>query len=337
MLETLLGVLAFAAKAAIVVVGVSIVFGILFSQLRSLRPGPRGLWTEELNERLDDQRDALREALLSKKEAKALRKARRKERAARKAPSRTVYVLDFEGDLAASAVGGLRELVTALLGIATSDDEVVLRLESPGGLVPPYGLAASQLARLTAREIPLTVCVDRIAASGGYLMACEANRIVAAPFAVIGSIGVVAPVPNLHRLLGRHGVDYEEVTAGKFKRTVSLLAEISDEGRQKFREQIEETHALFKEAVSRNRPDLDIEAVSTGEYWFGTQALELHLVDELQTSDDYLLSKVEGARVLHIGHDERRRLQDRLGIGLARVVDRVLLRWLSHAWAARYG
>lgn len=337
MLDTLLGVLAFAAKAAIVVVALGIALGILFSHIRSIRLGYRGLLVEELNEQLEQQRDALREALLPRKQVKAFRKARRKERAARASPERTVYVLDFHGDLAASEVGGLRELVTALLGVATADDEVVLRLESPGGLVPPYGLAASQLARLTAQGIPLTVCVDRIAASGGYLMACEAGRIIAAPFAVIGSIGVVAPVPNLHRLLARHGVDYEEVTAGKFKRTVSLLAEISEEGRQKFREQLEETHALFKEAVSRNRPDLDIESVSTGEYWFGTQALERHLVDELLTSDDYLLSKLSEARILQLRYEEPRRLQDRLGMGIARVVDRVLLRWVSRAWAARYG
>jgi serine protease SohB len=205
-----------------------------------------------------------------------------------------------------------------------------LRLESGGGTVNGYGLAASQLARLKAKGVPLTVCIDRVAASGGYLMACQADRVIAAPFAVIGSIGVVTPVPNLHRLLEKHGVDYEEFTAGEFKRTVSLLGKISDKGREKLQEQLEETHALFKEAVAANRQSLHIEEVATGEYWFGTRAKELALVDELMTSDDYILSRIPDARVLQVALESPyglpRRLARRFEVAFVRVVRRLLSR-----------
>ena len=199
-----------------------------------------------------------------------------------------IFVIHFDGDVAATAVEHLRIEITAVLTMATQSDEVVVCIESPGGMVHSYGLAASQMMRIRSAGIPLTAVVDRVAASGGYLMAAVANKIVAAPFAVIGSIGVVAQVPNVHRLLKKNDVDVEVLTAGKYKRTLTLLGENTDEGREKFRQELEDVHALFQEFVIDNRPDLDLEAVATGEAWYGTRALELHLIDELATSDDYI-------------------------------------------------
>ena len=201
--------------------------------------------------------------------------------------SRT-FVIHFDGDVAATAVEHLRIEITAVLTMATQNDEVVVCIESPGGMVHSYGLAASQMMRIRSAGIPLTAVVDRVAASGGYLMAAVANKIVAAPFAVIGSIGVVAQVPNVHRLLKKNDVDVEVLTAGKYKRTLTLLGENTDEGREKFRQELEDVHALFQEFVTDNRPNLDLDAVATGEAWYGTRALELHLIDELATSDEYI-------------------------------------------------
>jgi serine protease SohB len=211
-------------------------------------------------------------------------------------------VLDFHGDIRASRVAGLREEVTAILTLATPADEVVLRLQNPGGTVNDQGFAASQLMRLRRRGVPLTVCVDTVAASGGYLMACVANRIVAAPFAVIGSIGVVAQIPNFHRLLDRAGIDFEQFTGGQFKRTVTMFGENTEADRAKLTEQIHETHDLFKDFVAEHRPQLDVAAVATGEYWYGKKALELNLVDALATSDDYLLAARERADLFEVSY-----------------------------------
>ncbi|MFC1706580.1 protease SohB, partial [Planctomycetota bacterium] len=230
----------------------------------------------------------------------------------------------------------LRQLVSALLGLATENDEIVVRLESAGGMVNAYGLAASQLARIRAKEIPLTVCIDKIAASGGYLVACQADRVLAAPFAIIGSIGVVAPVPNVHRLLESHGVDYEEFTAGDFKRPVSFFGKISEKGREKLQEQLEDTHTLFKEAVSENRRDLAIEEVATGEYWFGKRAKELNLVDEIMTSDDYLLQNLPDARILHVVLEDVTSLSARLAQRFEATLERTVVRALTRLLGSRY-
>jgi serine protease SohB len=259
---------------------------------------------KDIGERYDDLARTMRAAVLPKPAVKAaLRadKARKKERTAGGAPDRPrVFVLDFRGDMRASRVAGLREEVTAILALATTDDEVVVRLENPGGTVNDQGLAASQLLRMRRRRVPLTVCVDTVAASGGYMMACVANRIVAAPFAVVGSIGVIAQVPNFYRLLDRVGVDVEQFTGGEFKRTVTMFGQTTDADRAKLTEQIHETHDLFKDFVAEHRPQVDLAAVATGEYWYGTRALELNLVDELSTSDDYLLAARERADLFEV-------------------------------------
>lgn len=210
------------------------------------------------------------------------------------------YVIDFDGDIKASQVEELREAVTAALTVATPKDEIIVRLSSPGGAVNGYGLAASQLQRIRDRDIPLTVCIDKIAASGGYLMACVATQIIAAPFAIIGSIGVVAQLPNFHRWLKKHDVDFEMLTAGEYKRTLTLFGENTAKGREKFQEDLEEIHQQFRDYVLKHRDVLDMKQVATGEHWLGSEALNLRLVDKLQTSDDYIISKLDKYDGYHI-------------------------------------
>lgn len=238
-----------------------------------------------------------------------------------------LYVLDFKGSMDAHEVTSLREEISAVLSVATAKDEVLLRLESPGGVVHGYGLAASQLTRLRKGGVRLTVAVDKVAASGGYMMACVADRIVAAPFAIIGSIGVVAQIPNFHRLLKKNDIDVELHTAGAFKRTLTLLGENTEEGREKFREELNETHELFKQFVKQQRPSLDIEDVATGEHWFGTQAKDKGLIDAVGTSDDLLIAEMENHEVVCVRYTRRKRFIDRFTGSAAESVDRLLLRW----------
>lgn len=246
-----------------------------------------------------------------------------------KGHSNRVYVLDFEGNILASSVEQLRDEITFLLGAALPSDEVVVRLSSPGGAVAQYGLASSQLARLKQAGLRCTVCVDVIAASGGYMMATVADRIVAAPFAFVGSIGVVAGIPNFHRVLQKNEVDYHLFTAGKHKRTVTPLAEITEEGREKFQADLEAIHGAFKGLIHEHRPNVDLEAIATGEYWLASKALELGLVDELQTSDDYLYAKQED------GHEVVEIRTERGKNRLERWLDRSVA-WVQE-WSVRRG
>ena len=247
-----------------------------------------------------------------------------------------VFVLNFKGDIRAQAVAGLRQEITAVLSMVQASDEVVVRLESPGGMVHAYGLASSQLQRIKDRGINLTVCVDKVAASGGYMMACVANKILAAPFAVLGSIGVVAQMPNFNRLLKKHDIDFELITAGEHKRTLTMLGENTDKGREKFVEEIEDIHLLFKEFVGQHRPALDIEKVATGEHWFGQRAIDRGLVDELMTSDEYIANACEAADVFEVNYVEKKRLPERMGIALQNSTDALLMRWLERATFSRF-
>ena len=233
-----------------------------------------------------------------KMKAKALKAQRKKGEATPDEQKPTLYVLNFKGDVAASQTTALREEISAIIQTAKPNDEVLLCLESPGGMVHGYGLAASQLARLKQHDIKLTVAVDKVAASGGYMMACVADKIVSAPFAIIGSIGVVAQVPNVHRLLKKHDVDVDVMTAGEYKRTVTILGENTEKGKQKFQQELDETHQLFKQFVAQYRPHLDVDRVATGEHWFGQQALQLKLVDDIMTSDDLLLQATKEKHVV---------------------------------------
>ncbi|EOI5818202.1 protease SohB [Cronobacter malonaticus] len=331
----------FLAKIVTVVVAIAIVIA-LIANLTQRKKAQRGeLRVTRLGEEYKEMKEEVGAALLdphqhklwhknqkkkNKQEAKAA-KARAKRGDAAPAGKPTLYVLDFKGSIDAHEVSALREEVTAVLAVAKPADEVLVRLESPGGVVHGYGLAASQLQRLRERQIPLTIAVDKVAASGGYMMACVANNIVAAPFAIIGSIGVVAQIPNFNRLLKRNDIDIELHTAGQYKRTLTLLGENTEEGREKFREDLNETHHLFKEFVHSMRPSLDIEAVATGEHWYGVQAKEKGLVDEISTSDDLIIARMAEREVVSLRYMQRKRLMDRFTGSAAQSLDRLLLRW----------
>ncbi|MFV8834529.1 protease SohB [Aquisalimonas sp.] len=324
----------FLAKALTVVVSILIVLaGISAVAGRDRQQGRESLRVRKLNDRYRDMRRTLGNAMAEHKFLQRFRRSGKKtdaehpdqdERPAQ-GPGHRVFLLRFEGDIRASRVENLREEVTAVLTQARpGQDEVVLCLESAGGLVHSYGLAASQLTRLRDRGIRLTAAVDRVAASGGYLMASVADRIIAAPFAVVGSIGVVAQLPNIHRLLKRHDVDVEMHTAGQHKRTLTTLGENTHAGRRKFQQELDETHGLFKQFVHRYRPALDLERVATGEHWYGEQAVALNLVDALQTSDDLLMAKAEEADVFEVTFRRKQPITKRITLGIETALERLL-------------
>ncbi len=277
-----------------------------------------GIAVEHLNRRFENSTDELTRAIESKERFKKTLKARRKERkrdererAKQQTARSRLFVLDFKGDIRASAAASLREEVSAILRVAATGDEVLLRLENPGGTVHEHGFAASQLLRLKQHGLKLTVAVDKVAASGGYLMACVADRIVAAPFAIVGSIGVLAQLPNFHRWLEEKGIDFEQVTAGRYKRTLTLFGKNTDEGREKLQQELEDIHELFKSQIHEHRPQVDLERVATGEHWYGVRALELKLVDELRTSDDLLIEAAKSRDLYHLSFKRRRTWQER--------------------------
>ena len=323
MLDYLLQYGLFLAETLTVVAAVAAVI-LLIAALAARRrggSGPERLEVRDLGARYRDMKQILENGLLGAKERKAAVKVRKREAKARKKDARStrprVFVLDFKGDMRASAVASLREEVTAVLAFARPEDEVLVRLENTGGLVHEHGFAASQLMRVRERGIPLTVSVDRIAASGGYMMACVADRILAAPFAILGSIGVLAQIPNFHRLLDRHGIDFEQFKGGEYKRTVTLFGENTDADREKLRQDIEEIHTIFKHFVTEQRPGLDIDKVATGEHWLARRAKDLGLCDELITSDDYLLAANERAELVGVRFEARKRFATRLAESVA--------------------
>lgn len=334
MLETfiypaLLSVLIFSLKTLVIVLAIAAI--VILIAFFAARAGQKSeLEVEPLHKKYQDLTFFLKSFTASKDELKAekkKKKAEKKNKKEEKKSDRRVFVIDFKGDVQAHAVESLREEITAALQSATPQDEIVVKVESPGGVVHNYGLAASQLLRIRDRQIPLTICVDSVAASGGYLMACTANKIIAAPFAIVGSIGVVAQVPNFFKVLKKHDVDYKEYTAGEYKRTVSLFAEITPKGEEKFVERLNDTHVLFKSFVQKYRPHLDLSKVATGEYWFGEEAKGLGLIDELQTSDDYLLSFGKDTPIFELTYEKKKTLSDRLsdlmGKALVRSFDRI--------------
>lgn len=265
-----------------------------------------------LHEKLEEAAEAINTVILPKKALKQYNKAKKAQDKKDKTARKRIFVLNFQGDIRASNVTPLREEITAILTIAKPKDEVIIRLESPGGLVHAYGLAASQLDRIKQRDIKLVVAVDKVAASGGYMMACVADKIIAAPFAIIGSIGVVAQIPNFHRLLKKCDIDFELITAGDYKRTLTVFGENTEKGREKFREEIDQIHDCFKDFIVQHRPVVNVQQVATGEHWLATQAKELNLVDELMTSDDYLLQASKTHDLFEVNYAQKKPLLSRL-------------------------
>ncbi|MBT8092891.1 MAG: protease SohB [Gammaproteobacteria bacterium] len=323
----------FLLKALTIVAAIVVV--IIAAAAAGKRVHEESLEVEHLNKKFSALGEALLGAVSSKGERKKASKARKKqEKADSKSGAKRSrsFVIDFKGDLKASAVPSLRQEVNAILDVASDEDEVIVRLENHGGVVHEHGLAASQLVRIRDRDIPLIVCVDKVAASGGYLMACVASRVYAAPFAILGSIGVLAQLPNFNRMLDSHGVDFEQITAGKHKRTVTMFGKNTDEDRAKLKEELEEVHALFKDAVIRYRPALDLDKVATGEHWYGPRALELGLADEILTSDELLKQRAAERDLYQVSYKIKQPLQKRVMAG----VDGLLEKADASGWRRRF-
>lgn len=337
----------FIAKTITLVIAFAVVVAIVAANAtKGKKSNDDHIEIEKINERLDEYKQALTGALLSNEELKKQKKEDKKKLKEEKknkkktvdeqeqSPKR-VFVLEFDGDIKASETEPLRKLITVVLTHAKSSDEVVVKLESSGGMVHSYGLASSQLARITDKNIPLTVCVDKVAASGGYMMACVADKILAAPFAIIGSIGVIAQIPNFHKLLKKSNIDYEMHTAGEYKRTLTMFGENSDKGREKFIEELEDTHELFKAFVGEHRSNLDISKVATGEIWFGKRAIEQGLVDELKTSDQYLSELADSHDVFELSISPQKTVMEKLGINLQASIESAMNRAFA-VFSTRY-
>lgn len=318
----------FLAKTATIVIAILIIVGGIGAILSRAKLKEKGkLVLTKLNKKYNETKEELNKIILTKEE---LKKFKKKQKTAQKNKLKTqhvkpkLFVLNFHGDIRASAINSLREEITGILLICKPQDEVLLTLESPGGMVNSYGLAASQLQRIRDANIKLTIAVDKMAASGGYMMACVADQVIAAPFSIIGSIGVVAQLPNFHRWLKKKNIDFEQITAGEYKRTLSVFGENTDKGRKKMQEEINEAHDLFKTFIANHRPQVDLKTVATGEHWFGTQAIDLKLVDKLQTSDDYLLAAKSIYDIYEVHYEYKKPLSKRLTTSINQLSEKFL-------------
>ncbi|QCF26178.1 protease SohB [Hydrocarboniclastica marina] len=342
----------FLAKAVTIVAAVLVVIIALVSVTQRSRHRHQDgeIRVERLNDKFDSMKKAVQHKMLAAHERKAwLKRQKKDEKQKRKSAKSSenasdqdlrprVFVLDFNGDIKASDTRSLRQCISAVLAVARPDtDRVVVKLESGGGLVHAYGLAAAQLDRIRQAKLPLTACVDKVAASGGYMMACVADRIVASPFAVVGSIGVVAQLPNFHRLLKKHDVDYEVLTAGEHKRTLTVFGENTEKGREKFLDDLQDTHTLFKQYVAERRPAVAIDEVATGDIWFGQRALEVSLVDELMTSDQYLIEACAAADVYKVSYERHHSLSEKIGIGVSAGAEKLFLGMAELVRGGRFG
>lgn len=321
----------FLAKSLTLLVFIWLVASLLFSFSKKSRSIDHFEVTH-LNEKYKAMSDTLRLSVLPKKELKKAKKdskkvAKKEKKSHADKDRKRIFVLNFLGNIKASAVRHLRKEITAILSVATDKDEVVVCLENAGGIVHEHGFAASQLVRIKQKGIPLTVAVDKVAASGGYMMACVADKIISAPFAILGSVGVLAQLPNFNRLLDKHGIDFELMKAGDLKRTITLFGKNTAEDRERFNEQLEDTHALFKEFVKENRPSLDIDKIATGEHWLGSRAITLNLVDELITSDDYLLEASNDADIYEVTYTVPKTISERISTTVQMTVEKLFFSW----------
>lgn len=326
MIQALTELALFSAKSLIILGIILVVLAAFFLLLAKSRQKITGQLTiKNLNHKFSDNNELIMQEILPKKEFKKFVKAQKAADKKRgEADMKNIFVLTFNGDIQASSVGALSEEITAVLNAAKPKDEVVVKLESGGGVVHGYGLGAAQLMRIRNRNIPLIIAIDKVAASGGYLMACTASKILAAPFAIIGSIGVIIQLPNFHRVLKDKHIDFEMQTAGKFKRTITMFGENTDEGRDKLQEEIDVIHNQFKELIKQHRPQINLDEAANGEHWLAQQAMTMQLVDELKTSDEYLLSQSHAANIYEISFEERKPLLQRLTASAKMVRDKFL-------------
>ncbi|MCC5855496.1 MAG: protease SohB [Idiomarina sp.] len=323
---------AFLLKTLTIVFALVFVIGMIANAASRQRGDSKGeLTVTNLSDELRDDSDEMRMSLSKGKARKQLGKEIKKARDAEKSSDTRLFVVEFKGSIDAREVESLRREVTAILAVAQPGDEVLVKLESGGGVVHGYGLAAAQLKRLKDKGVKLTIAVDKVAASGGYMMACIADKIVAAPFAIVGSIGVLAQIPNFHRLLKKNDIDFEQITAGEYKRTLTLFGENTEKGREKFKEDIESVHELFKKFVKEHRPSLDIDAVATGEIWYGQEAVDIGLVDEISTSDDLLLATAFERDVIKVHYKPKVKLGEKLAQHATAAVELTVLKWWQNS------
>lgn len=322
----------FFAKAITIVIAIVAVLVVILSLASKQKSegGTGNLELDSLSEGFDDLSEMGKEALLTKEELKQFHKAEKKKKKKNKSDGKEVdkpkkinhlFVVDFNGSPMAKEVETLRKEITAILCIAQAGDEVLIKVESGGGVVHGYGLAASQLKRLKDKGLNLTISIDKVAASGGYMMACVANKVIAAPFAIVGSIGVIAQIPNFNKLLKKNDIDFEMHTAGQFKRTLTVFGENTEEGREKFQSELEDVHQMFKSFVLENRPSIEIDKVATGEYWYGTKAQELNLVDVIQTSDDFLMQANERFKIFTLKYSSKKTFAQKLGFAVSQGIE----------------
>jgi len=297
----------FLIKTLTVLISILLIISFIVNSKKSDRSG--SIEIKNVNKELDSIEENIKKNILTKSDFKKFMKAKKK---SNKKLEKRLFIIDFKGNIRASEIVSLRREVSGVILSCKKGDEVLLRLENSGGTVHEHGLAASQLKRIKDKKIPLTICVDKVAASGGYMMACVANKIIASPFAIIGSIGVLAQVPNFNKLLKDKGINFEQHTAGNYKRTVTMFGENTDKDREKLNEQLEEIHLLFKNFITSQRKNIDIEKVATGEYWYGENALSLNLIDEIMTSDEYILSMKEKFEITHIKYKPIKTFSDKI-------------------------
>ena len=297
----------FLIKTLTVLISILLIISFIVNSKKSDQSG--SIEIKNVNKELDSIEENIKKNILTKSDFKKFIKARKK---SNKKLEKRLFVIDFKGNIRASEIVSLRREVSGVILSCKKGDEVLLRLENSGGTVHEHGLAASQLKRIKDKKIPLTICVDKVAASGGYMMACVANKIIASPFAIIGSIGVLAQVPNFNKLLKDKGINFEQHTAGNYKRTVTMFGENTDKDREKLNEQLEEIHVLFKNFITSQRKNIDIEKVATGEYWYGENALSLNLIDEVKTSDEYILVMREKFEITHIKYKPIKTFSDKI-------------------------
>ena len=328
-MEILAGYLVFLLKVFTIVLAITIPLLLIIGSSKG-KSQPRGkLSITNLSDKFEEMGNAVKGSLMTPKELKKFNKdlSKEKKKKDKDQTEDSIFVLNFKGDIQASEVEKLKQEVNAILLSETDCKEVVIRVESGGGSAYAYGLCAAELKRLVDNKINLTVCIDKVAASGGYLMSCVASKIIAAPWAIVGSIGVIAQLPNFHRLLKKNSIDFEMHTAGAFKRTLTTLGENTEEGREKFKSDLEDLHLIFKNFVKEQRPEVDTDIVATGEVWQGEDAVRVGLVDSLETSDNYLVGLSKGAKLFELEFVEKKNLTERFAFSMQLILEKSLMKF----------
>ena len=336
-MEILADYLVFLLKVFTIAVAITVPLLLIIGSSKGKTQSKGKLAITNLSEKFEDMGNVVRSSNMNPKELKKFYKditKNKKKKTDEKEPS--IFVLNFNGDIQASEVEKLKYEINAILLSESECKEVVVKVESGGGSAYAYGLCAAELKRLVDNGISLTVCIDKVAASGGYLMSCVATKIIAAPWAIVGSIGVIAQLPNFHRLLKKNLIDFEMHTAGEFKRTLTTLGENTEDGREKFKADLEDLHVIFKDFVKEQRPEVDTAIVATGEVWQGEEAVRVGLVDSLETSDNYLVNLSKDATLFEIEYIEKKNLSERFAFSMQLILEKSVIKFYDLINRDRY-